>query len=92
MDSVQDALNVLGLGLEASADEIHQAYRDLCMVWHPDRFPNESRVRQKAEEKTEANKWRTSRTSGAQSNFVDAHYRQGFAISRFANGELRYKC
>lgn len=51
MDSVQDALNVLGLGLEASADEIHQAYRDLCMVWHPDRFPNESRVRQKAEEK-----------------------------------------
>lgn len=35
----------------ASQDIVKQAYRDLVNVWHPDRFSNNLRLRQKAEEK-----------------------------------------
>jgi preprotein translocase subunit Sec63 len=35
----------------ASMDEIRQAYRDQTKVWHPDRFSNDTRLQQKAEER-----------------------------------------
>jgi TonB family protein len=35
----------------ASTDEIRQAYRDQTKVWHPDRFSNDTRLQQKAEER-----------------------------------------
>ncbi|HEY9749723.1 MAG TPA: GUN4 domain-containing protein [Allocoleopsis sp.] len=35
----------------ASQAEIKQAYRDLALVWHPDRFADNPRLREKAEEK-----------------------------------------
>ncbi|MBW4488986.1 MAG: GUN4 domain-containing protein [Trichocoleus desertorum ATA4-8-CV12] len=35
----------------ASQAEIKQAYRDLAVVWHPDRFTDNPRLREKAEEK-----------------------------------------
>jgi TonB family protein len=35
----------------ASAEEIRQAYRDQTKVWHPDRFSNDTRLQQKAEER-----------------------------------------
>ncbi len=35
----------------ASQSEIKQAYRDLAVVWHPDRFSDNPRLRKKAEEK-----------------------------------------
>lgn len=35
----------------ASAEEIKQAYRDLAKVWHPDRFLDDPRLHQKAQEK-----------------------------------------
>jgi hypothetical protein len=35
----------------ASQAEIKQAYRDLAVVWHPDRFGDNPRLREKAEEK-----------------------------------------
>ena len=34
-----------------SLEEIRQAYRDQTKVWHPDRFPNDIRLKKKAEEK-----------------------------------------
>lgn len=41
----------LGLKPGASQKEIREAYLDLVKVWHPDRFPNDAKLRQKAQEK-----------------------------------------
>lgn len=49
MDTLR-ALRVLGLPPGATADEIQAAWRDLARVWHPDRFPHDERLRQKAGE------------------------------------------
>jgi curved DNA-binding protein CbpA len=40
----------LGLSPGASRDAIRNAYRDLVKVWHPDRFPNDPRLQEKAQE------------------------------------------
>jgi len=45
------ALKTLGLEHGASRNEIRDAYRDLVKVWHPDRFPNDVKLRKKAEER-----------------------------------------
>lgn len=42
---------ILGLEPGASPEEVKQAYRDLAKVWHPDRFPNDPRLQQRAHEK-----------------------------------------
>jgi hypothetical protein len=47
MDTLR-ALRVLGLPPSATAEEIKGAWRDLTKVWHPDRFPHDERLRQKA--------------------------------------------
>ncbi len=39
---------VLELKPTAAPEEIQQAYRELVKVWHPDRFPNDPRLREKA--------------------------------------------
>jgi hypothetical protein len=41
----------LELDQTATLDEIKQSYKDLVMVWHPDRFAHNVRLRLKAEEK-----------------------------------------
>jgi len=43
------AYRILGLPPGAGANEVKAAYRDLVQVWHPDRFPADSRLRAKAE-------------------------------------------
>ena len=43
------AYRILGLAPGAAAEEVKAAYRDLVQVWHPDRFPADSRLRAKAE-------------------------------------------
>ena len=42
---------ILELESGASPDEAKQAYKDIVNVWHPDRFSNNPRLKQKAEEK-----------------------------------------
>ena len=45
------ALATFGLTPGATKDEIKDAYRTLAKVWHPDRFPGDEHLRQKAEDK-----------------------------------------
>ncbi len=45
---------VLEVPWSASADEIQSAYRQMLMVWHPDRFPGDPSLRRRAEEKTKS--------------------------------------
>ena len=47
LDTTQ-AYRMLGLAPGATVDEVKTAYRDLAQVWHPDRFPNNNRLREKA--------------------------------------------
>jgi DnaJ-like protein len=47
LDPVQ-AYRLLGLAPGASLEDIKTAYRDLAQVWHPDRFPDNRRLREKA--------------------------------------------
>ncbi len=42
---------ILGLDRGASSEEVKQAWRDMVQVWHPDRFTQNPRLRQKAQEK-----------------------------------------
>lgn len=46
--SEAEALSVLELEPGATASEIKKAWRDLCRVWHPDRFGHDERMRVKA--------------------------------------------
>lgn len=48
---IEKCLKILEVDRGASPDEIKQAYKDTVNVWHPDRFPSNSRLQQKAEEK-----------------------------------------
>jgi DnaJ domain len=51
MQGFEAHFQLLELDRTASLDEMKQAYRDLVMVWHPDRFGQNIRLRQKAENK-----------------------------------------
>jgi len=50
MDS-RRCFDILELKRDATMDEAKQAYKDLVNIWHPDRFSNNPRLRQKAEER-----------------------------------------
>ena len=52
--TTEEALEILGLTATASQGDIKEAYRDLAKVWHPDRFPDDARLRDKAQEKLKA--------------------------------------
>jgi hypothetical protein len=49
--SRERCLEVLGLSIGASAQELKAAYRDMAKVWHPDRFTHDPRLQRKAQEK-----------------------------------------
>lgn len=48
---IQRSFEILELHRSASLDEAKQAYKDIVNVWHPDRFSNNPRLKQKAEGK-----------------------------------------
>jgi hypothetical protein len=47
LDPMQ-AYRILGLNPGATLDQLKVAYRDLALVWHPDRFVDNPRLREKA--------------------------------------------
>jgi TonB family protein len=51
LSDYQDDCRLLEVEPGASTEEIRQAYRDQTKVWHPDRFCNDTRLQQKAEER-----------------------------------------
>ena len=51
MSEMDDYYRLLGLNPGASEEEIKEAYKDLIKVWHPDRFSNDPRLKEKASEK-----------------------------------------
>jgi curved DNA-binding protein CbpA len=51
MSKLDECYKVLELEPGASLEEIQQGYKDLALVWHPDRFPNHPRLQQKAHKK-----------------------------------------
>lgn len=50
MNNINQCYEILGLKPDTSPEEVKQAYRDLAFVWHPDRFPNNPRLKEKAQE------------------------------------------
>ena len=50
----RDYYEVLGVGRDASADEVKKAYRRLAMKFHPDRNPDDPEAEEKFKEATEA--------------------------------------
>lgn len=53
MDKRAEYLHTLGLGPDATWEEVTQTYKDLMRVWHPDRFPSDERLRKKAEQESQ---------------------------------------
>ncbi len=51
MHGFESHFQLLDLDQTASLADMKQAYKDLVMVWHPDRFTHNARLRQKAEDK-----------------------------------------
>jgi hypothetical protein len=54
MSDIDQHYRALGLPPGAPSHTIKQAYRDLVKVWHPDRFSNDPRLQQKAQEELKA--------------------------------------
>lgn len=52
--SKRDYYEVLGVGKQASADEIKKAYRKIAMQHHPDRNPGDAKAEEKFKEAAEA--------------------------------------
>ena len=50
----QDFYEMLGVGREASADDLKKAYRKLAMQFHPDRNPGDKAAELKFKEISEA--------------------------------------
>ena len=48
---IERCFEIFELDRRASPEEVKQAYKDTVNVWHPDRFSNNPRLKQKAEEK-----------------------------------------
>lgn len=53
-DREQWARDVLGLTQGATWDEVRIAFRDLTLVWHPDRFPGNARLAEMAVKKQQS--------------------------------------
>jgi hypothetical protein len=51
INKIKICYQVLELNTGASWEEVKQAYRELALVWHPDRFSDNPKLQNKAQEK-----------------------------------------
>lgn len=51
MDDLDRYYEILELRCDATPEQVKQSYRDLVKVWHPDRFIDDARLQQLAQEK-----------------------------------------
>lgn len=51
-NKIREALNVLGLGIDANPESIKKARNELLKQWHPDLFDQNSAIKNDAEEQT----------------------------------------
>ncbi len=51
LNKITHFYKILGLEVGASREQIKDAYHDLVKVWHPDRFTNDPKLQNKAQEK-----------------------------------------
>ena len=49
--NIDRCFEILEIAPGASAEEAKQAYKDLVNIWHPDRFSQNPRLKEKAEKK-----------------------------------------
>jgi DnaJ-domain-containing protein 1 len=52
--SLSDCYKILEVPESASAEQVRESYKNLVKVWHPDRFPHDEKLREKADEKLKA--------------------------------------
>jgi hypothetical protein len=52
MEPIDKSFELLGVDAGSTSTEIAEAYRTMLKVWHPDRFPNDVKLRKTAEQKT----------------------------------------
>lgn len=51
-NKIREALNILGLGIDANPESIKKARNELLKQWHPDHFDQNSAIKKDAEEQT----------------------------------------
>jgi len=49
--ALSDCYTILEVPETASVEQIRESYKNLVKVWHPDRFPNDAKLREKADHK-----------------------------------------
>lgn len=64
MDAIEQAFTILDLERDAPPPKITQRYRDLALVWHPDRVGKGERLRRKAETKMKEINWAYAQLRG----------------------------
>ncbi len=47
--NIKECYRILGITPDTSLNDMHKAYRDLVRVWHPDKYVNNPRLRDKAD-------------------------------------------
>ena len=50
MDEISRCRKIIGVGPEASLEDVKTAYEELAEAWHPDRFAGNERLKSKAQE------------------------------------------
>lgn len=50
-DQIHENLTLLELTVPFTRESLHEHYRDLIQIWHPDRYVHNERLKTKAEEK-----------------------------------------